>query len=206
MSRKQKRCIDRVNVPCDACEWVVHLAPALQHVGVIRMDESCHTAAIMKETCPACKPVMSRTWHKSQPIWCAVLWRCIASCPWVGDAYVNESWCTRVWMCRTGWRRPIGCLKLQVNFRKRAIQYRALLREMTYKDKASYGSSPPCITHEKEQYWSHKWVMLHSWMSHVTNENGSCHTYRESWVLTYACAQESYHNSERAVLMCESVC
>jgi len=44
----------------------------------------------------------------------------------------------------TGWWRPIGCLKLQVIFRKSAINYRALLRKMTYKDKASYGSSPPC--------------------------------------------------------------
>jgi len=39
----------------------------------------------------------------------------------------------------TGWRRPIGCLKLQVIFRKRATTYRALLRGMTSKDKASYG-------------------------------------------------------------------
>jgi len=30
----------------------------------------------------------------------------------------------------TGWRRPIGCLKLQVFFRKRAINYWALLRKM----------------------------------------------------------------------------
>jgi hypothetical protein len=53
--------------------------------------------------------------------------------------------------CRTGWRRPIGCLKLQVIFRKRATNYRALLRKMTYtdkrrmtcKDKASYTSLPP---------------------------------------------------------------
>jgi len=44
----------------------------------------------------------------------------------------------------TGWRRLIGCLKLQVNFRKRATNYRALLQKMTYQDKASYGSSPPC--------------------------------------------------------------
>ena len=44
----------------------------------------------------------------------------------------------------TGWRRPIGFLKLQVIFRKRATGYRALLRKMTYKDKAIYGSSPPC--------------------------------------------------------------
>ena len=44
----------------------------------------------------------------------------------------------------TGWPRPIGGLKLQVIFRKRATNHRALLREMACKDKASYGSSPPC--------------------------------------------------------------
>jgi len=43
-----------------------------------------------------------------------------------------------------GWQWPIGCLKLQVIFRKRATN-QALLRKMTYKDKGSYGSSPPCI-------------------------------------------------------------
>jgi len=44
----------------------------------------------------------------------------------------------------TGWRRLVGCLKLQMIFRKRATDYRALLRKMTYKDKASYDSTPPC--------------------------------------------------------------
>ena len=44
----------------------------------------------------------------------------------------------------TGWRRPIGCLKLQVIIRQRATDYRALLRKMTYEDKASYDSTPPC--------------------------------------------------------------
>jgi len=34
---------------------------------------------------------------------------------------------------------------LQVIFRKRATSYRALLRKMTYEDKASYDSTPPCI-------------------------------------------------------------
>ena len=48
--------------------------------------------------------------------------------------------CTR----GTGWRRPIGCLTLQVIFRKKANNYRALLPKMTCKNKASYGSSPPC--------------------------------------------------------------
>ena len=41
----------------------------------------------------------------------------------------------------TEWRRPIGCLKLQVIFRKRATHYRALLWKMTYKDKACYDST-----------------------------------------------------------------
>ena len=43
----------------------------------------------------------------------------------------------------TGWRRLIGSLKLQI-FHKRAIKYRSLLRKMTYKDKGSYESTPPC--------------------------------------------------------------
>jgi len=44
----------------------------------------------------------------------------------------------------TGWRRLIGCLKLQVIFRKRATKYRALLRKMTCKDKAFYDYTPSC--------------------------------------------------------------
>jgi len=46
----------------------------------------------------------------------------------------------------TEWRRPIGSLKSQVIFRKRATNYRALLRKMTYKDNASYDSTPLFIT------------------------------------------------------------
>ena len=52
---------------------------------------------------------------------------------------LNESWHTH-----TEWRRPIGCLKLQVIFRKRATHDRALSQKMACKDKASYGSTPPC--------------------------------------------------------------
>jgi len=40
-----------------------------------------------------------------------------------------------------------GCHKLQVISRgKRATNYRALLQKMTYEDKASYNSTPPCST------------------------------------------------------------
>ena len=38
----------------------------------------------------------------------------------------------------------MGCFKSQVVFRKIGIHYRALLRKMTYKDKTSYDSMPPC--------------------------------------------------------------
>jgi len=51
--------------------------------------------------------------------------------------YENES-------CHTGWRRLIGSPKLQIIFHKRATKYKSLLQKMTYKDKGSYESSPPC--------------------------------------------------------------
>jgi len=38
----------------------------------------------------------------------------------------------------TGWRRPIGCLKLQVIFCKRSTNYTALLRRIPYEDKAPH--------------------------------------------------------------------
>jgi len=44
----------------------------------------------------------------------------------------------------TRWRRLIGSPKLQIIFHNRATEYRSLLRKMTYKDKGSYESSPPC--------------------------------------------------------------
>jgi len=82
--------------------------------------------------------------------------------------HMNASWhayecvMTHIWMSHvntqtkphsiTVWRRCIGCLKLQVSFRlklqvsfhQRATYHRALLRKMTYKDKASYDATPPC--------------------------------------------------------------
>jgi len=55
---------------------------------------------------------------------------------------------------------PIGCLKLWVSFRKRATNYRALLREMTYKDKASYESSLPCSRYRHIWWWHHHISLL----------------------------------------------
>jgi len=53
----------------------------------------------------------------------------------------------------TEWRRLIGCLKLKVIFRKRATNYRALLRKMTYEDKASCDSTPPCTKSCRACVW-----------------------------------------------------
>ena len=44
----------------------------------------------------------------------------------------------------TGWRRPIGYLKIHVIFRKRTTNYSALWRKITCKDKASNDSTPTC--------------------------------------------------------------
>ena len=65
----------------------------------------------------------------------------------------------------TGWQRLTVCLKLQVIFHKRATNYKALLRKMTYKDKAYYDSTPPCnndgnlVIHVSIC----KWVISHVW-------------------------------------------
>ena len=87
---------------------------------------------------------------------------------------VNMYWVSAHRMHDTGWRRPIGCLKLQVIPRKRATNqratnYRALLRKMTYKDKASYASSPPC---------THDCVMSQTSRIHVAHVNESCRTFQ----------------------------
>ena len=60
-------------------------------------------------------------------------------------SYTRLQSLTHLQMCKE-WPRPIGCLKLQAIFRKRATNHRALLRKITDKDKASYGSSPLCIS------------------------------------------------------------
>jgi len=59
----------------------------------------------------------------------------------------------------TGWGRLIGCLKLQVIFRKRATNYRALVRKMTYEDKASCDSTPPC-TQQSPHYQGESYVLI----------------------------------------------
>ena len=63
--------------------------------------------------------------------------------------YIQAILCDLHLYAFTRWRRLIGSPKLQIIFHKRATKYRALLRKMTYKDKGSYESSPPCSTHRR---------------------------------------------------------
>ena len=95
------------------------------------------------------------------------------TCEWVTSqvdesCHIDES--CHVSTGSTGWQRLVECLKLQVIFRKRATNYRSLLRKMTCEDKASYGSSPPCSTYHwgmPMRHVTYQWVV-----SHV---NESCH-------------------------------
>ena len=86
-------------------------------------------------------------------------------------------------------------LKLQVSFRTRATNYRALSTKMTYQDKASYGSSPPCTSSFQRMSTSTTFVCVcvcvcvlgssHKNHKDYTNNNGtvldewrrSCHEY-----------------------------
>jgi len=75
------------------------------------------------------------------------IWRILRGCNIV--RILNRILKNVEWMCENieecyRWRRLIGSPKLQIIFHQRATKYRALLRKMTYKDKGSYESSPPC--------------------------------------------------------------
>jgi len=68
-------------------------------------------------------------------------------------AYVCTQQLSRPGLYDTGWRRLIGSPKLQIIFRKRATKYKSLLRKITYKDKGSYESSPPCNACICDETW-----------------------------------------------------
>jgi len=78
-------------------------------------------------------------WRHDEPdTWLVMTWRDVSSdksCP-----YQTHQ------ICIAGWRRLIGSPKLQIILHKRATEYWALLWKMTYKDKGSYESSPPCAS------------------------------------------------------------
>jgi len=71
------------------------------------------------------------------------LYECM--CVYYMNTYVHVHVCTFTETSDvTGWRRLVGSPKLQIISHKTATKYRSLLWKMTYQDKGSYGSSPPC--------------------------------------------------------------
>jgi len=93
----------------------------------------------------------------------------------------------------TGCRKPIGCLQLQVSFRKRDTIYRAFLRKMTCKNKASDGSSPPC----REMPFIERSVALRL-------HNTDCRTYHQ-YLFNHSEASSVTFSKGRAS-MCVAVC
>ena len=75
----------------------------------------------------------------------------------------------------TGWRRLIGSLKLQIIFHKRATKYGSLLRKMTYIDKGSYESLPPCNTRMRACIHSHIHICIQTYI----------HGYIHAYILAY---------------------
>jgi len=68
---------------------------------------------------------------------------------------------------------------LQVIFRNRATNYRALLQEITYKDKASYGSSPPCTS--LRNICSHNLYLGEDIFPHIREKENISSSMRESF-------------------------
>jgi len=79
-----------------------------------------------------------------------------------------------------GWRRPIGCLKLQVFFRKRATNHRSLFREITCKDRASYGSWWDLV--ELRIHTFEVWCFLE-----IPNVHVYIYTYMHTYTYVYMC-------------------
>ena len=108
----------------------------------------CNT---LQHTATHCNTLMLYWWYKSCLAYCNTLQHTATHCNTLQHTatHCNTLQHTALVLVTrvsggTGWRRLIGSPKLQIIFHKRATKYRSLLRKMTYKDKGSYDSSPPC--------------------------------------------------------------
>jgi len=112
------------------CGWVYVWVGVCAHRPVITFDwyvyvpTGIHTIHILGDV------------HMIEDIWSMHLHICSIQTRGDSTSYKTDD---------TGWRRCIGCLKLQVFFRKRATNHRALSRKMTSKDKTydTYAAKGP---------------------------------------------------------------
>ena len=148
-----------MNESCHTHEWVMSYSHVTHMKEIVtHMNESFHTH---EWVCHTHELVMSHTWMSHATHMNEFVTHMNESChthEWVlshtwmshvthmdESCHTHEWVMSHTWMRSTGCRRLIGLFKLQTVFRKRATKHRSLLRKMTYKDKAFYGSSPPCI-------------------------------------------------------------
>ena len=94
----------------------------------------CNTIAVLLAHFWGNHRMMTKRWCVA--VCCSALQHVAVCCSVLHRVFVKHT--------ATGWRRFIGSPKLQIICHKRATKYRSLLRKMTYKDKGSYESSPPC--------------------------------------------------------------
>ena len=104
-----------------------------------------------------------------------------------------------------------GCLKLQASFRQRAPNYWALLRKLTYTDKASYESSPICTRTQKakingdlsiqSQLITH--TAAHS-ATHTLKTNKNIHVHRLKKTITSARKNSWKHFQPNATTLTEN--
>jgi len=99
--------------------------------------------------------------------------------------------------CCTEWRRLIGSPKLHIIFHKRATKYTSLSRKMTYKDKGSYESSPPCTEiflqrslFDCQIYERRGYTYIH--MCILTYIHTYIHTYTHTCIHTYPTCIHAY--------------
>ena len=127
-----------------------------------------------------------------------LFWKCV----------VSQMSCERASFIRTGWRKPIGCLKLQVIFRKRATNYRALLRKMIYKDKVSYDSTPPCTWHGSflcDRIDSHVWRNAFKCVTWYILQHTATHCNTLQHTATHCNMCDMIHSAIAIVPMCRSL-
>jgi len=140
----------RMNMSCHICVTAfalrVLVLPLISCLAfVTRLQRVLTRACDLSRLCVSASALERR--HVSRPYNCAYALQSDSrkSCDFVTSCTFLYQSLLELWgpETDTGWRRCIGCLKLQVSFRKQTTNYRALLRKETYKDKAPYGSSPP---------------------------------------------------------------